>query len=246
MNALEIIGLTKRLAAKPVLQHVDLRVGEGEIVGLIGLNGAGKSSLLRCVVDLLQIDSGRLLVFARSHRDPASRMRMGYLPERFSPSRHLHGRDFLRFMLALDRRSYHARAVESVLDGLQLPLKVLQTSLHRLSKGTVQRLGLAACLLADKRLYLLDEPASGLDVVARSLLRQQLRRLREDGRSVLLTTHLLADAAQLCDRVCVLHAGRICRDAANETPLQATASPALEAAFLDSIKRAELPVARLP
>lgn len=239
MTALSMMGVTKAIGAKHVLHDVNLQVGGGEIVALLGLNGAGKTSLLKCVVDLIALDSGRIEVAGIDHRRAAARAQLAYLPERFTPFRHLRGAEFLRYMLALDGRHYAAARVATTLQDFHLDNAVLSARLHTLSKGTGQRLGLAAALLAGKRIYLLDEPASGLDVMARRQLNHLLSGLRASGCSVLLATHALVDTSELCDRLCLIHRGRVCFSGTIEALLQSSASPALEAAFLEVVRRAD-------
>lgn len=234
-----MICATKAIGGKHVLREVNLQVGSGEIVGLLGLNGAGKTSLLKSIVDLIALDSGRIEIAGIDHRRAAAREQVAYLPERFTPFRHLQGAEFLRYMLALDGRRYTASNVGTTLSDLHLDDSVLGARLHTLSKGTGQRLGLAAALLAGKRIYLLDEPTSGLDVVARRQLKRLLCGLKASGCCVLLATHALADAGELCDRLCVIHRGSMCFSGTIEALLQSSASPALEAAFLEVVRRAD-------
>ena len=112
-------------------------------------------------------------------------------------------------MLRLHQQPYDERRALALLAELELDPGVLDKRARQLSKGMAQQLGLAACLLADKALYILDEPSSGLDPKARALLRRQFDRLRERGRTVFFTSHALADVEQVCDRVAILDRGRL-------------------------------------
>ncbi|HZR01958.1 MAG TPA: ABC transporter ATP-binding protein, partial [Burkholderiales bacterium] len=198
-----------RVAGVRLLSEVDLRVNAGEILALIGLNGAGKSSLLKAVLDLMPIETGSIRIFGRSHHDSAARNRISFLPERLTPMHYLQGREFLRYLLTLQNRAYIESQVHGMLDALELSREALGKPVRTLSKGMGQKLGLAACLLSDKDFYVLDEPSSGLDPVARGILRGQLDRLRGEGKTVLLTSHALPDVTSLCDRMAVLHHGRM-------------------------------------
>lgn len=211
MNAtvLRFSGVAKQYGGTRVLDSVDLEVGAGECVALVGVNGAGKTSLLRCLLDFTRPNAGTIEICGRDHRDSASRAPLGYLPERFAPPYYLTGRDFLRYMLRLHGRPYAEPAALALLEALELEPSILEQRPRQLSKGMAQKLGLAACLLADKELYVLDEPSSGLDPKARALLRRQLARLRERGRTVFFTSHALADVEALCDRVAILDRGRL-------------------------------------
>jgi ABC-2 type transport system ATP-binding protein len=211
MNAtvLNFSGVAKEYGGARVLDAVDLQVGAGECVALVGVNGAGKTSLLRCLLDFTRPDAGTIEICGIDHRDSASRSPLGYLPERFSPPYYLTGRDFLRYMLRLHGLPYDEAAALGLLGELELERGVLDKRARQMSKGMAQKLGLAACLMAGKQLYILDEPASGLDPKARALVKRQFRRLREQGRTVFFTSHALADVEELCDRVAILDRGRL-------------------------------------
>lgn len=208
-TAIRFTGVAKHYGAAHVLDSVDLLVGAGECVALVGVNGAGKTSLLRCLLDFTRPTAGTIEICGIDHRNSAARAPLGYLPERFAPPYYLTGRDFLRYMLRLHGLAYGEAAALELLAELELDPAILGKSARQLSKGMAQKLGLAACLLADKQLYVLDEPASGLDPKARALVKRQLARLRERGRTVFFTSHALADVEELCDRVAILDRGRL-------------------------------------
>ena len=206
-NAIEFSTVTKRLGRRPVLEGLSFEVRPGEIFGLVGTNGAGKTTCIKCLLDLCHLDAGRIDIFGRPAGAPESRRPLAYLPERFMPPRHLVGREFLRFTSRMHRVEPGPDRVREVLAALDLEPPALDEPIRHYSKGTAQKLGLAACLLADKPLLVLDEPMSGLDPKARVLARRYLRGLRDTGATVFLSTHLLADAGGLCDRMGVLHDG---------------------------------------
>ena len=237
MNAtvLSFSGVAKDYGGARVLDSVDLEVGAGECVALVGVNGAGKTSLLRCLLDFTRPSAGRIEICGIDHRDSAARTPLGYLPERFAPPYYLTGRDFLRYMLRLHQLPYDEPAALELLSQLELEPPVLDKRARQLSKGMAQKLGLAACLLADKQLYILDEPSSGLDPKARALLRAQLARLRERGRTVFFTSHALADVEELCDRVAILDRGRLLFTGTPSNCRERYDAGSLEQAFLRCI-----------
>jgi ABC-2 type transport system ATP-binding protein len=210
--ALEIIDVAKSYARRSVLRGLSARIDGGSFVGLAGLNGAGKTTLIRCILDLTAISAGTLRIAGIDHRDPAARNHLAYLPERFSPPSFLRGLEFLQHAARLYGEDLHDDVVQTLCADLGLDPAVLERPVRELSKGTAQKLGLAAAVLSAKPILLLDEPMSGLDPQARQQLKQVLRRLKQQGRSVFLTTHLLADVQQLCDRLLVLHEGRFVFD----------------------------------
>ena len=177
--------------------------------GLVGVNGAGKTSLIKCLLDFCALDGGKIAIFGQPHDRPASRAPLGFLPERFIPPYYLTGADFIKYLLTLQGLAYDAQAVAAMLAALDLDPGALKKTVRSYSKGMTQKLGLAACLLSDKRLYVLDEPMSGLDPKARALLKGRLRALHDAGSTLFLTSHALADVDELCDRMAILHDGAI-------------------------------------
>ena len=207
--ALSIHGLRREAGGRAVLDGVDLEVAAGEIVALIGGNGAGKSTLIRTALDLRAAHGGQVRIGGRPNTDRQARAAVAYLPERFQAPAYLRGRDFLAYMLSLYGTTGDLAAAHSLAGELGLDAGVLDTVVATYSKGTGQLLGLAACLASGRPLLVLDEPMDGLDPAARVRLRAALARRRDEGASVLFSSHLLADAAELADRVAILHAGRI-------------------------------------
>lgn len=207
--ALRLQQVVKRYGTAPVLHGVDLEIGAGQCFGLVGVNGAGKTSLIKCLLDFCALDGGAIDIFGQPHSRPAARQPLGFLPERFTPPYYLTGADFIRYLLTLQQLRYEPAAVHAMLAALDLDPDALKRTVRSYSKGMTQKLGLAACLLAPKRLYVLDEPMSGLDPKARALLKQQLRNLHESGSTLFLTSHALADVDELCDQMAILHDGRI-------------------------------------
>ena len=207
--ALQFDGVRKSFGRHTALVDFTLSVNGGELFGLVGVNGAGKTTLIKCLLDFATPDAGRIEVFGVTHVATTARRELAFLPERFLPPYYLTGRDFLRYMLTLHRRAFERDRVETMFAALDLDPQALDLPVRSYSKGMTQKLGLAACLLSDKKLYVFDEPTSGLDPKARALLKRQLTALRSAGRTLFVTSHLLADVEQLCDRMAVLHAGTI-------------------------------------
>jgi ABC-2 type transport system ATP-binding protein len=207
--ALRFAQVTKHYANIRALAEFSLEVQPGEFFGVIGVNGAGKTTLLKSLLDFCGIDGGSIEIFGVSHRLTRARARLAFLPERFTPPFYLTGCDFLRYMSRLHRVIYDATSVERICRALDLDIAALSKPARAYSKGMTQKLGLAACLLSGKDLLILDEPASGLDPKARALFKQELARLRDTRRTVFFSSHALADVEQLCDRLGVVHEGRL-------------------------------------
>ena len=190
-----------------MLDDFTLEVRAGEIFGLVGTNGAGKTTCIKCLLDLCHVDAGRIEIFGRPASVPESRRSLVYLPERFLPPQHLRGREFLDFMARMHGVEPSPTRMREVLAALDLAPPALDEPVRDYSKGMAQKLGLAACFLACKPLLVFDEPMSGLDPKARVLVGRYLAGLRAGGATVFFSTHLLADAGSLCDRMGVLHDG---------------------------------------
>jgi ABC-2 type transport system ATP-binding protein len=189
---------------------LSLSVRPGEIFGLLGPNGAGKTTTLKTLLGLLRPDRGSVRLFGRPPSDPAARARIGFLPENPYFYDHLTGEEFLDFYGRLqgipvaERR----RRVESTIERVGLAGRA-RGPLRKFSKGMVQRLGLAQAILHDPDLVILDEPMSGLDPVGRREVRDLILGLREAGKTVFFSSHILQDAEMICDRVAILVSGRL-------------------------------------
>ena len=208
-SAIQFRQLTKARGEQVVLSKLDLDVLEGEFLGLIGVNGAGKTTLIKCLLDLDSVSSGSIAIFGQEHCVAGAREQLAYLPEKFLPPCYLTGQDFLRYMSKLHGHDFNPGEVEEMLHILDLEAAALDKSAGRLSRGMAQKLGLAACLLSGKRLLVMDEPMSGLDPKARAGLKHRLLELKQQGHTFFFSAHLLADAEKLCDRIAILHQGKI-------------------------------------
>ena len=208
-TALRFTGVVKNFGAAQALRGISFEVARGEFFGLFGVNGAGKTTLLKCLLDFCAISGGSIEIFGVPQHLTAARRRLAFLPERFNPPYYLTGEDFMRYVLAMQSSPYDRREAEDTLRAFDLDLAALELPVRAYSKGMTQKLGLAACLLSRKDLYILDEPASGLDPKAHALLKARLYELKKHARTVLFTSHALVDVAEMCDRVAVIHAGTL-------------------------------------
>ncbi len=196
------------LGHRQALESLDLELRRGECFGLLGPNGAGKTTTLKLVIGLLRPDAGEVRLFGRSPADARTRARIGYLPENPYFYDHLTAEEFLDFygrlrgLAAAERRTRSARALRRV--GLEGRGRV---ALRKLSKGTIQRVGLAQAIQHDPELLILDEPMSGLDPIGRREVRDLILEFRAAGGTVLFSSHILQDAEMICDRVAILDRG---------------------------------------
>jgi len=208
-QAVTFTDVVKRYAGREVLSGINMQVRRGEFAGLVGVNGAGKTTIIKCLLDFVALDSGSISVYGQGSSLTRAREKLAYLPEKFNPPYYLTGRDFLDYMTRLYQVPYDQDKVETMLGVLDLDPSVLSRPVRQLSKGMSQKLGLAACLLSEKELLVMDEPMSGLDPRSRAYLKQHLLGLKETSRTLFFSTHLLNDIEVLCDRVMILHAGRV-------------------------------------
>ena len=227
--------LIKSYDKKVVLKSINLEVKQGEFFGLVGMNGAGKTTLLKCLLDFCAIDQGDIRIFGISNRLTQAREALAFLPERFMPPYYLTGKDFLKYMLRLQDIPYQTAEAEQALRELDLDLSALSKPVRSYSKGMTQKLGLAACFLARKKLYVLDEPMSGLDPKARALLRARLQVLREQGGSLFFSSHALADVEGICDRMAILHEGQLRFVGSPQACREQYAAETLEQAYMRCI-----------
>jgi len=234
--ALHVAALAKRYGEFEALSGVDLDVAPGEAFGLVGANGAGKTTLIKCMLDLTACDSGAVEIFGVAAGNPAARRRLAYLPERFNPPHYLRAREFLAMMLELAGARYDPSHVLGILDQLELDRGALEQPVRSLSKGMTQKLGLAGCFVVPRDLYVLDEPMSGLDPAARVAVKSVLRRLAAEGRTLLFTSHVLADVEELCTAIAVLDRGRMRWRGTPAELCARYADPNLERAFMKCIR----------
>ena len=236
--AITFTDVFKSYTGREVLSGISMQVGAGEFTGLVGVNGAGKTTIIKCLLDFIAADSGSITIFEQDSRLTQARRPIAYLPEKFNPPYYLTGRDFLDYMSRLYQVPYDQERIETMLAILDLELSILAKPVRHLSKGMSQKLGLAACLLGGKELLVMDEPMSGLDPRSRAYLKQYLLELKDKKQTLFFSTHLLDDVEALCDKVAILHAGRI---RFTGTPLQCCerfATDDFEQAYLKCIETA--------
>ncbi len=231
-SIIRIDQVRKCYGTRTVLDGVTLDVSAGECFGLVGINGAGKTTLLKCLLDFARADAGTLTLFGCSSLKPVARSQLAFLPERFVPPYYLTGADFLDYMGQLHGVVRDAGQRQQLLKAVDLDAVALERPVRQLSKGMAQKLGLLACLQSGKPLLVLDEPMSGLDPKARASVKHHLLELRDRGRTLFFSTHLLHDAEVLCDRLAILHGGAVAFVGSPAQCCERYSAPDLEAAYL--------------
>ncbi|MEX1128026.1 MAG: ABC transporter ATP-binding protein [Vicinamibacterales bacterium] len=192
------------------LDRLTLAIDSGEVFGFLGPNGAGKTTTLKLLMQLIFPTSGRAEILGRPIGDVATRRRIGYLPENPSFYDHLTAEELMTYFAQLlgVPASDRTRRVSDLLDKVGLG-RERRFQLRKFSKGMIQRVGIAQALLNDPEVIFLDEPMSGLDPLGRRDVRALILDLRDQGRTVFFSSHILADAEALCSRVAVVAAGRL-------------------------------------
>jgi ABC-2 type transport system ATP-binding protein len=205
----ETSGLTKRFGDREVVKEVELHVPRGSAFGYLGPNGAGKTTLIRMLLGLTPANSGsmRLLGLPVPERRGEALQRVGAIVEEPSFHGHLTGRENLHIVAAAREQAAHAR-IPSVLETVGLSARA-DDRVKTYSMGMRQRLGVARVLLADPELLILDEPANGLDPAGILEFRGLIRRLVGEGRTVMLSSHLLDEVEKTCDAVAIVDRGRV-------------------------------------
>ncbi len=214
-SAIQISNLTKvyhlpRGKKKTAVNSIDLEVQPGEIFGFLGPNGAGKTSTVKILLGFIKPTSGSASLLGIPIDNPKARASVGYLPEQ--PYFH-------KFMTPAEVVSVHAgladvprrerkRRVTESIETVGLA-ELARTPISKMSKGQVQRVGLAQALVGDPELLILDEPASGLDPLGRRQVRDLLMKLKDAGKTIFLSSHLLSEIETVCDRVAVLSHGKL-------------------------------------
>jgi len=192
------------------LNALDLEVRRGEIFGLLGPNGSGKSTTIKLLLGLLFPTAGQAMVFGKDATDVSKNERVGYLPEESYLYKFLNAEETLDFygrlfdMSAATRRQRTGELIEMV--GLNWARR---RQLREYSKGMTRRIGLAQALINDPELILLDEPTSGLDPIGTREMKDLILKLRDQGKTILMCSHLLPDVQDVCDRIAILHQGEL-------------------------------------
>jgi ABC-2 type transport system ATP-binding protein len=216
MNIVEVDGLVKVFRDfwhRPKVRAVDgasFTIPEGEIFGLLGPNGSGKSTTIKILLGLLHATSGSARILGHSPSDVRIKSVIGYLPEETYLYRYLTARetvDFYGRLFDLDAPTRRARTGQ-LLDMVGLT-HAADRPVGEFSKGMARRVGLAQALINDPKLIILDEPTSGLDPIACRQVKDLLQQLAKRGKTILLSSHLLADVEDICARIVILHNGRV-------------------------------------
>ena len=236
MDVIVIDNLTKHYGATRALDRASWTLPAGRLVGFLGPNGAGKTTLIKVLLGIVRKTSGEARMLGRMAGNRTARKQVGYLPENHRIPRHLTGNSALEYygglsgMSITEIRQKRPHLLHTV--GLD---EWGKTSVKKYSKGMLQRLGLAQAMLHDPDLLILDEPLSGLDPRARFYFKNLLLEEKQKGRTMLYSTHMLADAEEICDQFGILHQGEMKFIGTPAECLQSYAADSLEQAYMRCI-----------
>lgn len=233
-----VSDINKSFKNQGVLKKLSFQVKKGEIYGLVGLNGIGKTTIIKIILGLLNQDSGNVQLFGKVNVDKEAKKNITYLPEKFMPSQFLKGHEFLELASGYYQKDYEADHAIELCKKLDFDPAALDKKISSYSKGMGQKLGLVSVFLSKSPLLILDEPMSGLDPRARIHLKDLLNEYRDQGNAIFFTSHILADIEEICDRIGVLHKGVISYEGTVEKFIKTYKTKNLEQAFLNAIKEA--------
>ncbi len=214
--AVDVRGLTKDFAIGlrgvklRAVDHLSLRVEAGQVYGLLGPNGSGKSTTIKILLGLLDSTAGQCAIFGVESRRVEARREVGYLPESPYFYRHLTGRELVAFyaqMCGMSGAKVNARVADVL--AIVGMTDAADRQVGTYSKGMLQRVGLAQALVHDPKLLILDEPTAGVDPVGSAAISELILSLKAQGKTVLITSHLLGQIEDICDRVAILDRGKL-------------------------------------
>jgi ABC-2 type transport system ATP-binding protein len=209
--AISIRGLTKRYGSLTALNQLNLEVIQGEVLGFLGLNGAGKTTAIRLLLDLLRPTSGRAFIFGHDCwlDGLAARERVGYLPGELGIFPDLTGLEVLDFLAGLNRQPVDKKRRQELVERLELPHRDLRRKLRQYSTGMKRKLGIIQAFEGDPPLLILDEPTEGLDPLMQESFYKLLKESKQKGKTVFMSSHVLSEVERVCDRIALLRKGEL-------------------------------------
>jgi ABC-2 type transport system ATP-binding protein len=235
-QAISLSKICYSVSGLEILKSLDLNVAEQQYYAIAGVNGAGKSTIIKLILDLIRPQPGKeILIFGLPNQDRLCREQIAYLPENFNVKKNITGYQYLDFIASVYNLDLSMQEISELATRLDFPPERLDSRVGGYSKGMVQKLGLVSCFMLDRKLLILDEPLNGLDPRARYHFKELLRQERSNKRTILYSTHLLADAEDLCDQFGILHDGEMKYQGTPDNCMQFYHADSLEQAYMRCI-----------
>lgn len=209
--AVSIRGLTKRYGSLTALNDLNLDVAQGEVLGFLGLNGAGKTTAIRLLLDLLRPTNGKAFIFGHDcwAEGLTARALVGYLPGELGVYADLTGLEVLNFLAGLNHQPVNQRHRQELFDRLELPQRDLRRKLRQYSTGMKRKLGLIQAFQTDPPLLILDEPTESLDPLMQESFYLLLKDAKKAGKTIFMSSHVLSEVERVCDRIALLRKGEL-------------------------------------
>ena len=207
---IELKKISKKFNRQAVIKNLSFKLKRGEVLGFLGPNGAGKTTTLKMITGLVGADRGTIEIAGLDSRDLKSRQHLGYMPEDPYFYEYLNGREFLIFIAELQKleKTKRRKEADRLLQLVGLG-KEMRKPIRDYSKGMRQRLGIAQALVGNPEILLLDEPLDGLDPIGRQEVKEILLKEKKKGKTILISSHILADIEELADRIAIVNHGQI-------------------------------------
>ncbi len=206
----DVKGLEKNFTFKKVLRKIDLKIPKGSIFGLLGPNGVGKTTFVRCMLGLIPFDKGSITINGIPHSNSDARKSVAFVPDRFTFYPYYTVEKTLLFFAQINgwQKSLFNEEIDAILNKMGIG-DLKQQKIKSLSKGQLQKVGLATLHFAEGDFFVLDEPFNGLDPMAMRDIKDIVRQFNKDGKTFLINSHLLSDMEQICDEVAIINKGSI-------------------------------------
>lgn len=230
-SIIEIQNLNKTFGTKQVLKNLNLSIPNGGIFGIVGLNGAGKTTLIKCILALIPDFNGQVSINKLNSKTRAARQCVAYMPEKFSPNSNLTGTEYIKFYANLYNIPFDRKKSENLANEIQMPKNFLDLKIGQCSKGTIQKIGILACLYVEAKVIIMDEPTTGLDIISRHSLKTILQKYSQD-RTIIFSSHILADVHALANNVAIISKGNTAFSGKPNNFIQRFNAQSFEEAFI--------------
>lgn len=235
-NIVEVHNLKKSFGHRKVLNGVNLSIPKGGIFGIVGLNGAGKTTLIKCILSLIPDFHGQITINGKDSTNNLSRQNVAYMPEKFAPNSHITGYEYIQFYANLYKKKFDAALARKIAKEIELPQDFLKLKIGQCSKGTVQKIGILACLYIKAEVVILDEPTSGLDILSRYSLKKMLQKYGAE-QTIIFSSHILSDVEELAQNIAIVANGKVIFTGNSEDFLSGHRTANFEEAFIAAVQK---------